>query len=35
MGLSRTPANKTFFEGENGQISVDDYFRRKSTVLIM
>ena len=29
MGLSRTPANKTFFEGENGQISVDDYFRRE------
>lgn len=29
MGLSRTPANKTFFEGENGQISVDDYFSQK------
>ena len=29
MGLSRTPANKTYFEGENGQISVDEYFRQK------
>jgi len=29
MGLSRTPANKTFFEGENGQISVDQYFKEK------
>ena len=29
MGLSRTPANKTFFEGENGQISVDQYFKGK------
>ena len=27
MGISRTPADKTFFEGENGQISVDQYFK--------
>ena len=26
MGISRTPANQTFFDGENGRISVDDYF---------
>ena len=27
MGLSRTQADKTFFEGENGRISVADYFQ--------
>jgi len=27
MGLSRTPADKTFFEGENGRISVAEYFQ--------
>ena len=32
MGLSRTPANKTFFEGENGQISVDQYFKGEFSV---
>lgn len=29
MGLSRTQADKTFFEGENGRISVADYFQDK------
>ena len=26
MGLSKTPADKTYFEGEKGRISVAEYF---------
>ena len=29
MGISRTPANQTFFEGEKGRTSVDEYFNGK------
>ena len=29
MGLSRTTASNTFFEGETGRISVEEYFRGK------
>lgn len=32
MGISRTAANATFFEGENGRISVDEYFHGKFIV---
>ena len=29
MGLSRTSARDTYFDGENGRISVDQYFQEK------
>jgi len=32
MGLSRTSARDTYFDGENGRISVDQYFREKYNI---
>lgn len=32
MGISRTAANATYFEGEKGRISVDEYFKDKYNV---
>jgi len=32
MGISRTPANQTYFEGEKGRITVDDYFKDKYNI---